>query len=98
MSSSPDAAIFASLLVRGVPPAAPEPDATELVLRLTATVRHLTELLRAASAHLARERAEWTAAELAELAELLAEAQHASESQVACTAALLREIMRARVG
>jgi hypothetical protein len=95
VSNSPDAAIFASLLAQG--DAAREPDATELVLRLTATVRHVTKLLRTASARLAQERTEWTAAELAELAELLSEAQRASESQVACTSALLREIMRARV-
>lgn len=98
MSRSPDATIYASLLFRGGAPPAPEPDATELVLHLTCTVRRVTELLRTASARLALERAGWTAAELAELCELLSEAQRASESQAACTAALLREILRARQG
>lgn len=80
---SPDAALFAALVAaRPPPPQAPPDRMAELVLRLADSIRHVSALLREASAELAE-------GSIARLPDLVAQAEAASLEQAACARGLL---------
>lgn len=85
---SPDAVLFAALVAARPPPPPEPPDrVAELVLRLADSVRHLSALLREASAGLAE-------GGIARLPDLLAQAELASSEQAACARGLLEALAR----
>lgn len=84
LEPSPDALLFAALVAARPPPEPQESSdrTAELVLRLAASARHLSALLREASAGLAE-------GGISRLPDLLAQAELVSLEQAACARGLL---------